>query len=308
MKPRVLVADDDIMNREIARRMLVRLGAEVEEVPDGPSAVEAFLRASASPRPFALVFLDLAMPGLDGLAVAGRLREGGYEGLIYALTGRDEGSGLAAAGFDGFLPKPVSIEAFATIMGKVGFATGSAFPEGLWAEAGALFRFCPSCGGSRLVAERGRRWICPDCGFEYFHNVATAAGIVVATESGVLLIVRAKEPEKGKLCLPGGFVEPGERAEDAALRECREELGWAPERIEFLASYPNLYRYKSVPYATCDLYFRSLSAPPALADLDPDRGETAGIRYGLREDFPWDEIAFEPARRALRRYFRTTSG
>ncbi len=182
------------------------------------------------------------------------------------------------------------------------------FPAGAWTEAGSLFRFCPSCGSPRLVSDRGRRWICPDCGFEYFHNVASAAGVIIETRSGVLLLERAKEPQKGKLCLPGGFVEPGEGAEDAALRECREELGWAPGRIEFIASYPNLYRYKGVPYATCDLYFRALPPGPDIGSLDPDREESASLRFAFFEDFPWDDIAFGSARRAIRRYFRIPAG
>jgi NAD+ diphosphatase len=175
-------------------------------------------------------------------------------------------------------------------------------------EGGALFRYCPSCASPRLVSDRGRRWNCPDCGFEYFHNVATAAGIIVEARGRLLFLERAKDPERGKLALPGGFVEPGERAEDAALRECREETGWAPDHIEFLSSYPNLYRYKGMPYATCDLFFRSRSASLALADLDPDRDESAAIRFIAPEDLPWERIAFESTRRAIRSWFRWRAG
>jgi ADP-ribose pyrophosphatase YjhB (NUDIX family) len=109
---------------------------------------------------------------------------------------------------------------------------------------------------------------------------------------------------RGLLALPGGFVEPGERAEDAALRECREELGWAPERLEFLASYPNLYPYKGVPYATCDLYFRSYAPSLDPDSLDIDRGESSSVRLIGAEGLPWELVAFESTRRALRRHFR----
>jgi 8-oxo-dGTP pyrophosphatase MutT (NUDIX family) len=171
-------------------------------------------------------------------------------------------------------------------------------------EAGASFRFCPACASPRLVSDRGRRWICPDCGFEYFHNVATAAGIVIDVAGRVLFLVRAREPALGKLALPGGFVEPGERAEDAALRECREELGWAPEKLEFLASYPNLYPYKGVPYATCDIYFRSSAPSLNLETLDIDQGESSSVRLAGLADLSWDLVAFESTRRALRRHLK----
>jgi NAD+ diphosphatase len=172
-----------------------------------------------------------------------------------------------------------------------------------FAAAGAFFRFCPSCASPRLRSDRGRRWACPDCGFEYFHNVATAAGIVVEAEGLVLLLERAREPAKGMLALPGGFVEPGEGAEDAALRECREELGWAPERIEFLASFPNVYRYRGMPYATCDLYFRAILPALDLSRLLVDEGETAALRLVPSAELPWELIAFESTKLALRSAF-----
>jgi NAD+ diphosphatase len=172
-------------------------------------------------------------------------------------------------------------------------------------EAGAAFRFCPACASPRLVSDRGRRWICPDCGFEYFHNVATAAGIIIDANGSLLLMRRAKEPKKGLLGLPGGFVDPGERAEDGALRECREELGWAPQEIGFLASYPNIYRYHGIPYATCDLYFYSKGGGPSPAELDPDPDEVEKVLFFPADAIPWEAIAFESLKRALRKYILT---
>lgn len=301
---RALVVDDDLLNREIARRMLGRLGVQVDEVPGGIPGLEAVDAAVASGHPFAMAFIDLSMPGMDGFETARLVRERSPATLLFALSGAEDGPEVRAAGFDGFIQKPITIEALASACADAGAESSPAFPAGSWTEAGSLFRYCPSCGSPRLASDRGRRWICPDCGFEYFHNVATAAGIVIESPDGIILIERAKEPERGKLCLPGGFVEPGERAEDAAARECREELGWAPERLEFLASYPNLYRYQGVPYATCDLYFRAQSPGPTLDALDPDPKEAAAVRVARAETMPWDRIAFESTRRALRRHLR----
>jgi ADP-ribose pyrophosphatase YjhB (NUDIX family)/CheY-like chemotaxis protein len=315
--------------------MLALLGVGSEEASSGLEALAALRVAAEEGKGYDLVFLDLTMPGIDGFEAVRRMREAGLGGTVYALSGVDEGPEIGAAGFDGFIQKPITMEGLRAAVAAAQAAAAArggaqdtdrggaqeadqggaheagqgaareagVFPAGTWAEAGSLFRFCPSCGSRRLVSDRGRRWVCPDCGFEYFHNVASAAGVIIETKGGVLLLARAKEPQKGRLCLPGGFVEPGERAEDAALRECREELGWAPERIEFLASYPNLYRYKGVPYATCDLYVTSSSPGPRPQDLDLDPGEAEGLRYAGVEGFPWAEIAFDSARRALRRYF-----
>ena len=48
---------------------------------------------------------------------------------------------------------------------------------------------------------------------------------MIVEDGKALLTVRAREPEKGKLDLPGGFLEPGEHPANGLAREAREELG-----------------------------------------------------------------------------------
>ncbi|MFX1271625.1 MAG: NUDIX hydrolase [Promethearchaeota archaeon] len=59
------------------------------------------------------------------------------------------------------------------------------------------------------------------------------AGIVAGPE-GVLLVVRDKEPAKGRLSFPGGGVDVGETQEEAVLREVREETGIDCKVIKFV--------------------------------------------------------------------------
>jgi ADP-ribose pyrophosphatase YjhB (NUDIX family) len=167
-----------------------------------------------------------------------------------------------------------------------------------------IFRYCPACASPALRFENGRRWVCPDCGFTYYHNVAASAAAVIDLGGSIVLLRRAREPRRGFLALPGGFVDPGEGALECALRECREEIGWAPARLDFLASFPNSYRYRDIPYATCDMYFcaRLPSAEGVRLTADPaEAAEIALLPYGA---IPWDDIAFPPAAMALRAYLR----
>ena len=86
------------------------------------------------------------------------------------------------------------------------------------------FRCCPKCGrpARRATANSIQ---CPACGFLYYFNPVVAAGALVLNDEGRMLwIRRAKEPGKGRLGVPGGFVDFGETAEEAVRRETREEV------------------------------------------------------------------------------------
>jgi ADP-ribose pyrophosphatase YjhB (NUDIX family) len=181
----------------------------------------------------------------------------------------------------------------------------------LWHNTIAMFTFCPSCASKNIAFEKGKYFRCPDCGFVYYHNTAAATGCIIEADGRLLFLVRGKEPAKGKLDLPGGFVDPGEGALEGLYREIREELGWTPpvppgadtfSAFTFFASFSNRYPYKNIVYNTCDMYFY-LSAPGlSERDLTLEKAEITAVRFLKPEEIDFDEIAFDSTRRAVREY------
>jgi two-component system, OmpR family, response regulator MprA len=105
---RVLVVDDDPPLRRMLKRTLAAEGYEVSVAADGGAALAETERAAPD-----VIVLDVAMPGLDGLAVARRLRDKGDPTPILMLTARDAVPDRVAgleAGADDYLIKPFAVE------------------------------------------------------------------------------------------------------------------------------------------------------------------------------------------------------
>ena len=174
------------------------------------------------------------------------------------------------------------------------------------------FNMCPECGSKNIEWRNGKKWLCPDCGFDLYCNVAAAVGIVLYDdEYNVLFEVRAKEPRKGFLCLPGGFVDPDESAEDAVVRECHEELDAEVHGSKFLCSFPNTYEYKNIEYKTCDIFFKT-KLPAKYENMEAfvktlHREESEVVRFEIRKVQSVDDVnalplAFESAHKTLLKF------
>jgi ADP-ribose pyrophosphatase YjhB (NUDIX family) len=88
--------------------------------------------------------------------------------------------------------------------------------------------------------------------------------VLASDERGrVLLIRQSAGPYAGALMLPGGGIEPGERASEAAAREFREETGLEPADLRYFATYEERGRWDSGDFHVLLLVFR------AAADGDP---------------------------------------
>ena len=143
----------------------------------------------------------------------------------------------------------------------------------------ASFRYCPRCGQGPVAPLEAPLFTCPACGFHYHFNPAVAAGVIAEDREGRLLLVRrAKEPGRGLLGVPGGFVDIGERAEESARREAREETGVEVEGLRFLGSWPNLYEWRGVAYPVVDLYFTGRAREGSIARARHEVEEVLWLR------------------------------
>ena len=112
---RVLVAEDHDVNQMLVTAMLQRLGCEPDIAEDGERAIEMVMEARTAGRPYALAFVDVQMPILDGPAATRRLRAEGVTAAelpIVALTANayaDDVAACLSAGMQAHLPKPVTL-------------------------------------------------------------------------------------------------------------------------------------------------------------------------------------------------------
>ena len=107
---RVLLAEDNPINEEVARELLALVGVTVDTAPDGAAAVRLALNHD-----YDLVLMDVQMPLLDGLTATRAIRAAGRRVPIVALTANvldDDRAACFAAGMNDHVGKPVNPEIF----------------------------------------------------------------------------------------------------------------------------------------------------------------------------------------------------
>ena len=125
-----------------------------------------------------------------------------------------------------------------------------------------IFKYCPVCGSEHFEVH---------CGFTYYANPCSATAAFIVNDNDEMLVVRrAKEPAKGTLDLPGGFVDMGETVEEGMVREIKEETGLDITNIQYLFSSPNVYVYSGMGVHTLDMDYlaRVHGSVPAIKAAD----------------------------------------
>lgn len=113
-KAKILVVEDDEVNRRLFGSLLREKGYNVFEAADGEEAIALIQKESPS-----LVLMDVFLPKVNGADVLSVCREKGFldGSKVYALTGA-ESEEIARAGFDGVIRKPIRVMDFLNCVDK----------------------------------------------------------------------------------------------------------------------------------------------------------------------------------------------
>ncbi|MGK0187026.1 MAG: NAD+ diphosphatase [Verrucomicrobiales bacterium] len=172
-------------------------------------------------------------------------------------------------------------------------------------KAVQALQFCPGCArATRLGDADAKKFTCADCGFLLYFNPGSAvAALLPAPDGRVLFLRRERDPGKGKLGLPGGFIDPGESAEQALSREVMEETGLQVEQWRYLISFPNIYDFRGITYNVTDMFF--VSSVESFDSIDLDTSESADWHAMDPEKALQNEtFAFNSNRKAVEAFVR----
>ena len=158
------------------------------------------------------------------------------------------------------------------------------------------YRFCPLCGervkSKKLKAHEPARLVCSECAFVFYLDPKLVACAIIEMRDKIVLLKRKHHPQKGRWVVPGGYVDRGERVETAALRETEEECG-LKIRIK---SILGVYSYEN--YMDVMVFY---IAEYVSGELFPG-DETLEAELYRPEEIPWQELAFQSTRDALKDY------
>ena len=157
------------------------------------------------------------------------------------------------------------------------------------------YRFCPADGTKLEEPRRSGGVRCPLCGRSWYRNSAPSVGAAIVQDGKALVTVRAREPEKGRIDLPGGFLEVGEHPVDGLEREVREELG---VEVEVLGKPVLLATHT---YGTDGAYVLAIGFGARIAEGEPHPSDdVAEIRWVSAEELGSLDFAWEHDRELVR--------
>lgn len=161
-------------------------------------------------------------------------------------------------------------------------------------------KFCSNCGSDQLKfivpdGDNFRRYVCQRCHVIHYNNPRIIVGCLPIFKKKIIICKRAIEPCRGKWNLPAGFMENGERAEDGALREFKEETGLEGiiERLHCVYSIPHVNQVYMIFLTRIKEFF-------------PEPGsESQEVSLFDLQEIPWGDIGFTSSVYAIEKYLES---
>lgn len=158
----------------------------------------------------------------------------------------------------------------------------------------AASKFCMHCGqplaNTIPDGDTRERLVCGGCGFVHYLNPRAVAGTIPVRADGKILLGRRDiEPRRGFWVFPGGYMDLGETAEQAAIRETREEVHLEVKNLQLVGVFTRVE-----PGVVVIVY-----EAEAIGEAEVGH-ETTEIGWFAPHEIPWDEIAFDSTEAALR--------
>ena len=103
------------------------------------------------------------------------------------------------------------------------------------------FTYCPHCGsllGERILGDEGAVPWCAACNVPLFDMFSTCVICAAVNEQHEVALINEKRYNSDLLVCVAGYIQPGESAEEAAVREIKEEIGQQVKHLTFMQSYP----------------------------------------------------------------------
>ncbi len=165
-----------------------------------------------------------------------------------------------------------------------------------------VLKYCPKCGSAKFEISGDRSLKCSHCGFHFFINSAAAVAALITDDNGrLMLVTRGVEPNYGKLDLPGGFIDPGESAENAVRRELAEELGLKVKSLKYIESAPNEYIFSEFTVFTLDLAFNIIAETTnGLKPMD----DILDYKFYAEDEIIYDDIPAPSIKQFVKNFFK----
>jgi NAD+ diphosphatase len=162
---------------------------------------------------------------------------------------------------------------------------------------------CPRCGSETQIVKAGWTRTCPLDGSDHFPRTDPAVIMLIRDERDRCLLARGPAWPEGRMSVLAGFVEAGESAEAAVVREVAEEVGIDVVNVRYVASQPHPF--------PASLMLGYTGEAVGVPELAPDNDEILDAGWFTRDEVraardwgdgtPWeDELPAGQARAKLR--------